>query len=178
MALTARLYLDLGNRMGWALRWSDGREESGFYDFTPEGHEPEGARFQNFRAWLHTLKRRIEVAEGGELRAVRFELIEFVAKDQGREAIEIRGGYRAHAAAWCHHHGIDFRGIPLADIRRKLCGKADAPKTEKAKLKRNQRVKTPYVGDTVESAMAARGYKIRDHNERDAVAIMLCEGGR
>jgi crossover junction endodeoxyribonuclease RuvC len=173
MALTARLYLDLGNRMGWCLTWSDGRRESGFVDFKTADHEHEGARFQNFRGWLHDLKRRIEAGDG-RLVAVRYERVDFIAKAQGREAIEVRGGFRFHGAAWTCHHGIDWRGIPVATIKKAITGHHDAPKTEKAKLERNRRVKTPYVGETVESAMARRGITIKDHNERDAVALAIC----
>lgn len=151
----ATLTLDLGTKLGWALRRADGRIESGTQDFSPHGKEGEGARFLRFRAWLHGLKYRLEIQDE-EIGLVVYERVDFIPRERtGPLAVHIWGGNWATVTAWAEHHQIPYRGVPVGTIKAQLCGNGRAKKPEIIK------------------AVRARGFSPCNSDEADALAILL-----
>lgn len=150
----ATLALDLGTHMGWALKWPSGKIESGAISFPCEPHEGEGARYLKFRAWLHSVKFRIE-RNGTELEEVIFER---AAGLQWKNAAagEVAIGLRATLLAWAEHHGIAYgRGVNPMTLKKATTGRGNAKKPEMI------------------AAMRARGFDPKDDNEADALALLL-----
>lgn len=147
------LALDLGTHAGWALRRPDGRIESGVQHFEAARHAGEGLRFIRFRSWLHDLKRQCET-RGEPLSAIYYERKDFV---QPRQVIATRisFGLWAHLVAWAEHHGIYYQGVAIGSIKASICGSGKAKKPEIIK------------------AVRARGFSPADHNEADALALLL-----
>jgi hypothetical protein len=148
------LALDLGTHTGWALRQRDGGIASGTQHFAPSRFEGGGMRFLRFKHWLTEIK---QTADG--LDAVFFEE---VRRHVGVDAAHAYGGFLAHLTAWCEHHGIPYRGVPVGTIKKHATGKGNADK----------------------QAMIAfakiKGFGLADDNEADALALLdwaLLHGG-
>ena len=142
----AVLSLDLGTRMGWALRHPDGRIDSGMLDLTPEGHEGFGARFHRLRLWLTETKYRA----GGEIIHLAYEH----TPGQKARAAHIHGALEATVTAWCEHHDIPYRSAHSATVKKHITGKGNASKA------------------AVRAAMRAKGHRPASHDEADALALL------
>lgn len=149
----ATLALDLGTRLGFAIRHADGRIESGARDFSPERHEGDGLRFLRFRAWLHDTKQRLELA-GEQLALIRYERVDFVPAYAGANAAHIYGGNRATVTMWAEHHGIPYEGVPVGTIKKALTGSGRAKKQD------------------IVAAVKRLGFKPATHDEADALAVL------
>src|SRR5512134_646417 len=114
------LALDLGHRLGWALRSADGGIISGVAEFRPDRWQGGGMKFLRFRRWLTELK-----ADAGGLDAVLYEQVRRHASVDSSHAY---GGWLAILTAWCEHHGIPYRAIPVGTIKRHIAGKGNADK--------------------------------------------------
>lgn len=148
----AVLTLDLGTRTGWARLTPDGVDH-GYADFDcPSGRD--GLRFQRFRAFLHDMKRRCDLA-GHPLRLVVFEQVDFVSPVNGVKSIKVSFGLWGHLTAWCEHHSILYRGIAPGTLKKAMTGNGRAKKEE------------------VRAAVRAAGYAVTDLNEADALALLL-----
>ena len=141
------LALDLGTVTGWAMRLPDGTIVSGTMAFRPGRYEGGGMRYLRFRSWLDEMLRS---APG--LAAIYFEE---VRRHAGTDAAHIYGGFLAHLAAWCEQKRIPYQGVPVGAIKRHVTGKGNADK------------------QAVIAAVKARGFRIADDNEADAVALLL-----
>jgi len=142
----AVLALDLGTTTGWAVRSPDGAIVSGAQSFRPQRFEGGGMRYLRFKRWLTELK-----ATTDGLGAVYFEE---VRRHAGVDAAHAYGGFLATLTAWCEHHQIPYRGVPVATIKRHATGKGNADKAQ------------------VLAAMRARGHAPSDDNEADALALL------
>ena len=140
------LALDLGTVTGWALRGRDGTANSGTVSFRPDRFEG-GGRYLRFKHWLTEIK-----STTGGIDAV---YVEEVRRHAGTTAAHIYGGFLAHVAAWCEHHGIPYQGVPVGTIKRHVTGKGNAVKA------------------AVIAAVRARGFAPWDDNEADAIALLL-----
>ena len=140
------LALDLGTHTGWAVHQRDGSIVSGTQHFTPSRFEGGGMRFLRFRHWLTEAKQAT-----GELDAVFFEE---VRRHAGVDGAHAYGGFLAHLTAWCEHHSIPYRGVPVATIKKHATGKGNADK------------------DAVIAAMRDKGFSPADDNEADALALL------
>lgn len=149
----AVLALDLGTHAGWALRWADGRIESGAMNFSPAGSDHEGLRFLRFRAWLHDTKRRVELA-GEAIVEIVYEAVDFVMAGQAYSA-HVWGALWGTVTAWAAHHGIPCRGISPGTIKHATTGSGRAKKPEMV------------------AAIRKRGFNPLTHDEADAIAILL-----
>ena len=143
----AILALDLGTVTGWALRHPDGTVSSGTASFRPDRFEGGGMRYLRFKHWLTEVKNM-----AGSIEALYFEE---VRRHAGTSAAQIYGGFLAHVAAWCEHHGIPYQGVPVGTIKRHVTGKGNAPKP------------------AVIGAVRAHGFAPVDDNEADAIALLL-----
>ena len=144
---TAILSLDLGTRTGWALLGRDGSITSGSESFKPQRFEGGGMRYLRFKRWLTEIERS---ADG--LDAVYFEEVRCHA---GVDAAHAYGGFMAHLTAWCEHHQIPYRGVPVGTIKKHATGRGNAGKADMV------------------NAMRQRGFQPIDDNEADALAILL-----
>ena len=141
------LALDLGTVTGWALRNPDGTVSSGMASFRPDRFSGGGMRFLRFKRWLTEIKNTADGIDAVYLEEVR--------RHAGTNAAHIYGGFLAHVAAWCEHHGIPYQGVPVGTIKRHVTGKGNASK------------------DAVIEAVRARGFAPADDNEADAIALLL-----
>ena len=151
----AVLALDLGTKLGFAIRHGNGRIESGARDFSPEPHEGDGLRFLRFRAWLHDTKRRLEAA-GETLALIRYERVDFM--QYGAHAAHIYGGNWATVTMWAEHHGIPYRGVATGTIKRAIAGSGRAKKP------------------AVIAAIRAMGFRPESTDEADALAVLFTKG--
>lgn len=140
------LSLDLGTKTGWALNDS-GSIQSGTKDFKPGRFEGGGMRYLRFKNWLTELKAQSEGIE-----EVYFEE---VRNHSAVDAAHVYGGLLATLTAWCEHHNIAYKGVPVGTIKKFATGKGNAKK------------------DAMIAAIQARGFNPKDDNEADAIAISL-----
>lgn len=140
------LAVDLGTTTGWALKRIGRPIVSGTMTFKAGRFEGGGMPFLRFRRWLA----EIETAEGPL--AVYFEEVRAHA---GTIAAHVYGGFLAELTAWCEEHRHPYEGVPVATIKRFATGKGNADK------------------QAVIEAVRARGFTPADHNEADAIAILL-----
>jgi hypothetical protein len=142
----AILALDLGTTTGWALRTADGRIASGTQSFRPGRYEGGGMRFLRFRRWLAETK---AAADG--IAEVHFEE---VRRHIGVDAAHAYGGFLATLTAWCEHHQIPYRGVPVGTIKKHATGRGNADK------------------EAMLAAARTRGHQPSDDNEADALALL------
>jgi hypothetical protein len=138
--------VDLGTTTGWALKRVGRPIVSGTMSFKAGRFEGGGMPFLRFRRWLA----EIEAAEGSL--AVFFEEVRAHA---GTTAAHVYGGFLAELTAWCEERGHPYEGVPVGVIKRFATGKGNADK------------------QAVINAIRARGFSPADHNEADAIAILL-----
>jgi hypothetical protein len=138
--------LDLGSFTGWALKRINRPIVSGTMTFKAGRFEGGGMPFLRFRRWLA----EIESAEGPLV--VYFEEVRAHA---GTIAAHAYGGFLAELTAWCEERGHPYEGVPVGVIKRFATGKGNADK------------------QAVVDAIRARGFSPADHNEADAIAILL-----
>ncbi|MBF0165080.1 MAG: hypothetical protein HQM01_11365 [Magnetococcales bacterium] len=140
------LALDLGSKMGWALRQTDGTITSGTVEFRPGRFEGGGMAFVRFKKWL------CEVARfAGPIASLFFEEVRAHA---GTTAAHTYGGFLAHLTAWSEEAEIPYQGVPVGTIKRHATGKGNASKEE------------------VIEAMRRKGHDPADDNAADALAIL------
>ena len=144
--MTTLLALDLGTTTGWALRSADGEISHGYAAFRPQRFEGGGMRFLRFKRWLTELKAVTE-----QIDALYYEE---VRRHAGVDAAHVYGGLMATLTAWCEHHGIPYQGVPVGTIKKHATGKGNAGKEE------------------VIAAMQAKGHRVTDDNEADALALL------
>jgi crossover junction endodeoxyribonuclease RuvC len=140
------LALDLGATTGWALKRIGRPLVSGTMTFKANRFEGGGMPFVRFRRWLA----EVEAAEGPL--AVFFEEVRAHA---GTTAAHAYGGFLAELSAWCEKRAHPYEGVPVATIKRFAVGRGNADKL------------------AVIDAIRARGFWPADHNEADAIAILL-----
>ena len=151
----AHLALDLGLSLGWAIIRHDGKIESGVRDLARAG-STDGARFHALRLFLVDTKTKLKL-EGDELEGVIFERVDFMVKKNGINAAHIYGALWGCVTSWAHGNGLPCQGIPVATIKAHICG--PGLKTA-AKPLVTKRIKELFP-------------HVVDHNEADAVAIIL-----
>jgi len=103
-------------------------------------------RYLRFKRWLTEIKQSV-----GDLDAVFFEE---VRRHAGVDAAHAYGGFMAHLTAWCEHHQIPYRGVPVGTIKKHATGKGNAGK------------------DLMIAAALSRGHAPADDNEADALALL------
>jgi hypothetical protein len=139
--------LDLGTITGFALRAADTNAVSGTVSFRPSRYDGGGIRYLRFRAWLDSI-----AEDTGSISAVYYEE---VRRHLSTDAAHVHGGLLATLTAWCEQRSIAYQGVPVGTIKRFVAGRGNADKA------------------AVIKAIRARGYSPVDHNEADAIAILL-----
>lgn len=143
----AILSLDLGTTTGWAIRLPGGSIESGSTSFRPSRYDGGGMRYLRFRGWLQGI-----AGDAGTIAAIYFEE---VRRHLGTDAAHLYGGFLATLTAWCEQQRIAYEGVPVGSIKRFIAGKGNADKR------------------AVTDAVRSRGFRPKDDNEADAIAILL-----
>lgn len=163
------LALDLGTKTGWALANSyiDGIENveddrclftwaarnahegdlvHGTLDLSNDRFEGGGMRYLRLLRWLDKISDLVRIDE------VYFEE---VRRHIGTDASHVYGGFLGILTSWCERGCIPYQGIPVGTIKKYIAGKGTANK------------------QMVIDAVNARGYRVTDHNEADAMALLL-----
>lgn len=140
-----KLSLDLGSRTGWATD-DCGILKSGFEVFLGKRHEGAGMPLLKFRRWLDRFRPLLSEV-----------VFESVNGHKGTFAAQYYGGLVGVLMEWCEEYNIPYRGIPVGTIKKFITGKGNASK------------------DEVIESLKKRGFSnLVDHNEADAIAILLC----
>jgi Holliday junction resolvasome RuvABC endonuclease subunit len=140
------LALDLGTKTGWAIQNSRGAIMSGVLDFKGGRYEGGGMRFVRFSKALR------ELCEAEKIQQIHFEE---VRRHLGVDAAHIYGGFLAVLSTYCETENISYSGIPVGTIKKYITGKGNASKKE--------------MVDHVRK----RGFLVTDHNEADALSVLL-----
>ena len=104
-------------------------------------------RYLRFKKWFGEL-----ATLSGAIDTVYFEE---VRRHAGVDAAHAYGGFLATLTATCEHQQIPYQGVPVGTVKKHATGHGNAGK------------------DEVLAAMQARGHAVHDHNEADALALLL-----
>ena len=102
-------------------------------------------RFLRFRNWLD------DINDSEVITSVYFEE---VRRHIGTDAAHVYGGFLATLTSWCEDRNLPYQGVPVSHIKRHITGKGNASKQEVIK------------------AIEAIGYRPKDNNEADALALL------
>lgn len=139
------LALDLGTTTGYAILYND-NIYSGVRSFKQRPLSKGGRRFMLFRDWLIGIINKYDVTN---------VYYEDVKRHLGTDAAHCYGGFLYHMAAVCEEFCIPYIGFPVGSIKKTATGKGNATKEDMLK------------------AAYGNGFKPKDHNEADALAILL-----
>ena len=143
---TSILSLDLGSRTGWALKDASGMITSGTEHFKTGRFEGGGIRYLRFTHWLTEIKNL-----AGSLDLISYEE---VRRHVSTDSSHVYGGFMATLTAWCELHEVPYLGVPVGTIKKHATGKGNAGKAE------------------VIAAMRTKGFRPKDDNEADALALL------
>lgn len=142
------LALDLGTQTGWCQSWIDHQiarvQASGTVSFKPRSYEGAGMRFLKFKQWLDT-------ANTLGIDWICFE--EVKQRPLSVAAGHVYGGLLATLMTWCEVHSVPYEPIPAGTIKKFWTGKGNSGKEIMIRVARE------------------RGFKPKDDNEADAIAI-------
>lgn len=140
------LAIDIGTTTGWARASRDGRVVSGSNNFAPRRMEAAGQRWLKFRAFL--AEQRLQA---GEIHAVYYE---DVKQHAGTLAAHVYGGFLAMLEMWCAANNVPLRPVGVGVVKKHWTGKGNADKAAMCETAR------------------AKGFRPKDNNEADALAIL------
>lgn len=140
------LAIDVGTTTGWARSSRAGIVTSGSQNFAPNRMEAPGQRWLKFRAFLNEQRQ-----QAGEIHAVYYE---DVKQHAGTLAAHVYGGFLACLEMWCAANNVPLRPVGVGAIKKHWTGKGNADKA------------------TMIDAARARGFRPKDSNEADALAIL------
>lgn len=140
------LAIDIGTTTGWARSSRAGTVASGSENFAPRRMEAAGQRWLKFRAFLNEQR-----GAGGEIHAVYYE---DVKQHAGTLAAHVYGGFLACLEMWCASNNVPLRPVGVGVVKKHWTGKGNADKAVMCETAR------------------ARGFRPKDNNEADALAIL------
>jgi Holliday junction resolvasome RuvABC endonuclease subunit len=140
------LALDLGTKTGWAAgtEWPTDIV-SGVENWSRGRFTGGGMRYLNFKHWLGKVHDLFNVEE------VYFEE---VRRHMSTDAAHAYGGFMSHLTVWCEENEIPYQGVPVGTIKKDATGNGNASK------------------DMMIAAAQSWGFKPKDDNEADALAIL------
>jgi crossover junction endodeoxyribonuclease RuvC len=138
------LAIDPGTRCGYALRWADGRIDSGTWELAPRRDEGPGMRLVRLVAHLDKLLRLV---------APDLVVVEEVRRHAGTQAAHVYGALVGRVQEECERRRLQYTSVPVADVKRAAVGRGVASKQQ-----------------VIEAANAKWGLMLtaRDENEADA----------
>ena len=140
------LAIDIGTTTGWARSSRAGATSSGSEKFAPRRNEQAGHRWIKFRAFLNEQR-----LQGGEIHAVYYE---DVKQHAGTLAAHVYGGFLACLEMWCASNNVPLRPVGVGVVKKHWTGKGNADK------------------DRMVAEAERRGFRPKDNNEADALAIL------
>jgi Holliday junction resolvasome RuvABC endonuclease subunit len=140
------LAIDIGTQTGWARCSRDGSIASGSQNFAPKRMEMAGQRWLKFRAFL--AEQRLAA---GDIHAVYYE---DVKQHAGTLAAHVYGGFLACLEMWCAANNVPLRPVGVGVVKKHWTGKGNADKAAMCETAR------------------AKGFRPKDSNEADALAIL------
>lgn len=140
------LAIDIGTTTGWARSSRDGSIASGSESFAVRRMEAAGQRWLKFRAFLNEQR-----LQAGEIHAVYYE---DVKQHAGTLAAHVYGGFLACLEMWCAANNVRLVGVGVGAIKKHWTGKGNADKAAMCETAR------------------AKGFRPKDSNEADALAIL------
>jgi Holliday junction resolvasome RuvABC endonuclease subunit len=140
------LAIDIGTTTGWARSSRDGSIASGSESFAVRRMEMAGQRWLKFRAFL--AEQRLQA---GEIHAVYYE---DVKNHAGTLAAHIYGGFLACLEMWCAANNVPLRPVGVGQVKKHWTGAGNADKL------------------AMVEAARAKGFRPKDNNEADALAIL------
>lgn len=142
------LALDLGSKTGYKLGTA-AAAMSGVIELKGSRFDGGGARFLRLQHWLTTAHKATPI---GEI------VFEEVRRHLSTDSAHVYGGLLAIVTAWCESQEpqVPYQGVPVQTIKKFATGKGNASKT-----------------DVIE-AVRLWGFRPRDDNEADAIALFHC----
>ena len=145
------LALDLGTKLGWATVDRNGVVRSGSVSVMPRARELPAQRWIRFRneltsLWNHT----------GDFDAVYFEEVMAHGSKENPNTIaaHIYGGFLAHLETWCAGRNLTPIGLGVGQVKKAFTGNGRAKKADMI------------------AAAEAKGFRVVDDNQADALAIL------
>lgn len=139
------LALDLGTKLGWAIRGRDGRIMHGTEVFTPRASWSPGQRWLRARSFLADLITRHQA------HAIAYE---DVKRHAGTDAAHAYGAFLCLVQMAADSHRATLMPVGVGTIKKHWTGKGNADK------------------DAMVAQARARGFKPADDNSADALAIL------
>lgn len=140
------LALDLGTKLGYAIRSDSGAIVSGTIDFSNRRYEGGGMRYLKFERWLE------ETHQAAPIKEVVFEE---VRRHLSTDSSHVYGGLLGILTAFCEKKGIPYQGVSIGTIKKHATGKGNAGKPEMI------------------AAARSRGFDPKDDNTADAIALLF-----
>ena len=142
--MTTLLAIDLGTQTGWARGRMAEKPQSGTQSFALGRFDGGGMRYLRFQVWLEEM-----------LRGVDRVAYEEVRRHTATDAAHVYGGLMGCLTATCEQQEIPYEGVPVGTIKKWATGKGNAGKP------------------AMVQAVLDRGFRVKDDNEADAIALWL-----
>jgi Holliday junction resolvasome RuvABC endonuclease subunit len=139
------LALDLGTKLGFALRQRDGTVTHGTESFAPRKSWSPGQRWQRFRTFLH------ETVTRHNVQAIAYE---DVKRHAGTDAAHAYGAFLALTELVADSHRLVLMPVGVGTIKKLWTGKGNADKA------------------AMVAQAKARGFRPETDNDADALAIL------
>lgn len=144
------LALDLGSKLGWAVRRSSG-VFSGTESFKPGRFEGGGMQWVRFDRWL------VDACAESRVTQITFEeVVGFGVHKGATQSAMVFGGFLSTLQRHCEAARIPYFGMSVGTVKKHTTGKGNANKADMI------------------AAIRALGHNPKDDNEADAIAILLC----
>lgn len=143
------LSIDIGTKMGYFFHNSENKHEvSGVFNNPPLKGDSDGIRFLKLKLFLNDI-----VQKNGKPDYVFFE--EVFQHQTSQRAMTLYHGFRSTLLVWCEMNGVEYKGFPVATIKKFATGKGNASK------------------EVLMHQLYQLGYDFKDDNECDAIWIGL-----
>jgi Holliday junction resolvasome RuvABC endonuclease subunit len=143
------LALDLMSVLGYACRAEDGSIHCGTETFVSKHQQSSGMRWLRFRNWL-----RVTCKDVKPDIVYYEEVVGYPLKNKGRDS-KVFHGFEATLTGFCEAAELEYQGISVGTIKKFIAGNGNAPK------------------EAVVNAVKALGHHPANHNEADAIALLL-----
>ncbi|MFY2854999.1 hypothetical protein ACOTJG_13585 [Achromobacter xylosoxidans] len=139
------LALDLGTKLGWAVRSRDGRVAHGTQVFTPRASWSRGQRWLRARSFLS------ELITSRQVHAIAYE---DVKRHMGTDAAHAYGAFLCLVEMLADSHRLRLLPVGVKTIKKHWTGNGNADKA------------------AMEAQARARGFRPESDNDADALAIL------
>lgn len=139
------LALDLGTKLGWAVRSRDGRVAHGTQVFTPRPSWSRGQRWLRARSFLS------ELITSRQVHAIAYE---DVKRHMGTDAAHAYGAFLCLVEMLADSHRLRLLPVGVKTIKKHWTGNGNADK------------------DAMKAQAYARGFRPESDNDADALAIL------